>query len=405
MPFAKPKSFYLVIILTITIATVTQADPRHIYLTYSGAPENSIDINVIMKGASEPVYVFFDSEPRHEDRDAYRHVVQAKYTPAPMELSDGRRLHVAQLTGLTPGTTYSFVAGEAEDGYSRELKFRTIDGGDAPVRFINGGDMGVDGRAERIQRNAGKVSPDFAVIGGDIAYANGYLAANDLWDTWLDHWTEYMERPDGCMVPIMTAIGNHEVNKYESDDFGIRSPWYLSLFGRQGAETYYSRTVGDSIVFFFLDSSHLNAVDGPQATWLKAELEKYRDVPNKFAVYHVPMYPAFGSYEGGVAKLQREVWGPLFDQYGMRVAFEHHDHVAKRSKPLKGDKVVEQGGTVYVGDGAFGRESRDIDREVRWYNAMEMSTVHFWQVDVSKDGLKLQAINRAEEVFDSFTLP
>ena len=404
MPAIRHFATPLATLCLLHLATAAHADPRHIFLTYSGAPETTIDINVIMNGASEPVYVFYDSEPRHEDRDTYRHVAQAQYLSVPMELSDGRRLHVARLTGLAPGTTYSFVAGEAVDGYSRELKFRTLPGGDAPVRFVNGGDMGVDGRAERIQRVAGSTNPDFSVIGGDIAYANGYLAQDDLWDTWLDHYMEYMQRPDGCMIPIMTAIGNHEVNKFASDDPMIRSPWYLSLFGRQGEKPYYSRAVGDKVVFFFLDSNHLNPVDGTQAAWLAAELEKYKEVPVKFAVYHVPMYPAFGGYDGSVATRQREVWGPLFDKYGVRVAFEHHDHVAKRSKPLKDGKVTEDG-TVYVGDGAFGRESRDVDRELRWYNAMEVSTVHFWQVDVSEEGLKLQAINRQEEVFDSFTLP
>lgn len=398
---SKSLSTFAVLVL---LALSVQADPRHIFLTYSGAPETSIDVNIIVDGSSDPVYVFYDSEPRHEDRDAYRHTIEAKYVPTPMELADGRRLHVAALSGLAPGTTYSFVAGEATDGYSRELKFRTLPGGDAPIRFVNGGDMGADGRAERIQRNAGKTDPDFAVLGGDLAYANGMLAAEELWDAWLENWSAYMRRTDGCLVPIMTAIGNHEVNKYASDDPAIRSPWYLSLFGRQGEKPYYSRTVGDNIVFFFLDSNHLNPVDGAQAAWLAAALEKHKDVPHKFAVYHVPMYPAFGSYEGAVATQQREVWGPLFDRYGVRVAFEHHDHVAKRSKPLKGGEIVE-GGTVYIGDGAFGRESRDVGRELRWYNAMEVSTVHFWQVDVTKEGLKLQAIDRSEVVFDAVSLP
>lgn len=394
---------FLVLLLAL-LAVPASADPRHIYLTYSGAPETSVDVNIVMKGATEPVYVFYDAEARHEERRAYRSVIQATYVPTPMELSDGRRLHVASLTDLKPGTTYHFVAGEEVDGYSRALKFRTLPGGDAPIRFVNGGDMGMDGRAERIQRNAGKADPDFAVIGGDLAYANGYLGHEDLWDGWLDNWAAYMKRPDGSLIPIMTAIGNHEVNKYVSDDPAIRSPWYTSLFGRQGEGVYYSRPVGSHTVFFMLDTDHLNPVDGAQAAWLAAELEKYKDVPHKFAVYHVPMYPAFGDYEGAVAALARETWGPLFDQYGVTVAFEHHDHVAKRSKPINGGAVAETG-TIYVGDGAFGRESRDVDRELRWYNAIEVSTVHFWQVDVSKDGLRLQAINRAEEVFDSFTLP
>lgn len=390
--------------LALLLALATHAEPRHIYLTWSGAPETTIDINLVMDRVSEPVYVYYDTEPRHEDRSAYRSVVEATYIQTQMELADGWRLYVAPLADLAPGATYSFIAGEETNGFSRELKFRTLPGGAAPLRFVNGGDMGADGRARTIQRIAGSKDPDFAVLGGDLAYANGMLGAGELWDGWLKNWSDYMRRTDGCLVPILTAIGNHEVNKFASDDPLVRSPWYLSLFGRQGEKVYFSRQVGDNMVFFLLDTDHLNAVDGPQLKWLKAELEKYKHVPHKFAVYHVPLYPAFGNFEGEVAARAREVWGPLFDQYGVRVAFEHHDHVAKRSKPIKNGQVAESG-TVYVGDGAMGRESRDVGRELRWYNAMEESTVHFWLVDVTPDRVDLQAIDRSDTVFDAVSLP
>ena len=386
------------------VAVSAQADPRHIYLTYSGAPEISIDVNIILEGKTDAVHVFYDAEPRHEERSAYRHVLEARYVPTAMELSDGRALYVASLTDLAPGTAYSFVAGEGVYGFSRELKFRTLPGGDAPVRFIDGGDMGMDTRAKSILRVAAKQDPDFAVIGGDLAYANGLIGNTALWDAWLDNWTTYMRRSDGCMVPLVTCIGNHEVNKYATDDPELRSPWYIPLFGRQGEALYYTREVGDNIVFFVLDSGYHNPFDGAQAAWLKGELEKHKNAAHKFAVYHMPLYPAFSGYGGARQQLARKAWGTLFDEYGLQVAFEHDDHVAKRSKPLRGGQVAE-GGTVYVGDGAFGRESRNVGRELRWYDAMEESTVHFWLVDVAEDGVTLQAIDRKEQVFDSLSLP
>ena len=61
--------------------------------------------------------------------------------------------------------------------------------------------------------------------------------------------------------------------------------------------------------------------------------------------------------------------------------------------------------TVYIGDGAFGRESRNVDRTLRWYNSMEKSVVHFWQVDVTHEAVKLQAIDRKRQVFDTLLLP
>lgn len=391
--------------LTTGFAALTvHGEPRHIYLTYSDAPDSSIDINIICESKVDRIAVHYDTEPRHEERSAYAIHADAAYVPTPMTLADGRALYVAALNNLTPGTIYSFIAGDEDSGYSRELRFKTLSGGDAPVRFVNGGDMGADGRARTILKVAASHDPDFALLGGDLAYANGMLGEARLWDDWLDNWFHCMRRTDGCMVPIITCIGNHEVNTYETKDPVLRSPWYLSLFGRQGEKAYFSRQVGDNMVFFALDSAHLNPVEGEQTAWLAAELEKYKAVPHKFAFYHVPMYPAFGDYDGKVAAQMRALWAPLFDQYGLRVGFEHHDHVAKRTKPIKGNKVAESG-TVYIGDGAMGRESRDVDRELRWYDAMEVSEVHCWIVDVSNAGVKLEAIDRSGAAFDSVSLP
>ena len=381
-----------------------QADPRHIYLTYSDAPESSIDINIIVEGEVAAMHVYYDTEPRHEAREAYADHVEAVHVPSPMALADGRALYVAALKNLKPATSYSFITGEEEFGFSRELKFKTLPGGDAPLRFVNGGDMGADGRARTILKLAAQRDPDFALLGGDLAYENGMLGDGDLVDAWLDNWFNCMRRTDGALIPIITCIGNHEVNKTHYDDPMLRSPWYLSLFGRQGEKSYFSRQVGDNIVFIALDSAHLNPVEGEQTAWLAAALEKHQAVPHKFTLYHVPMYPAFGDYDGKVAAQMRELWAPLFDQHGVRVSFEHHDHVAKRTKPIKGNKVAESG-TVYIGDGAMGRESRDVDRELRWYSAMEESEVHCWIVDVDKDGVKLEAIDRSGVAFDSVSLP
>src|SRR5690606_34250849 len=113
----------------------------------------------------------------------------------------------------------------------------------------------------------------------------------------------------------------------------------------------------------------------------KQQLEANKDVKFKFAAYHVPLYPAHRPYDGAGSKLGRDHWAPLFDEYHLTMAMEHHDHVFKRSQMLKGGKVVKKGGTVYVGDGCFGREPRPVDPKVRWYNQKEQSAAHYWVVD------------------------
>jgi len=178
----------------------------------------------------------------------------------------------------------------------------------------------------------------------------------------------------------------------------------MGLFGRQGEHLYHSKTVGDNTVFFLLDSGHLEPHDGQQVKWLKQELEKYKNVKYKFAAYHVPLYPAYRAFDGTGSKLGRQHWLPLFDRYNLTLAMENHDHVFKRTQPLKGNAVVTEG-TVYIGDGCFGRAARKVAAKPRWYNVKQQSSAHFWVIDVSTDGLKLKAIDHKGATIDQFSLP
>ncbi len=378
------------------------AEPFHVYLTYSGDPETSIDINMLMHKHDDTIDVFYDTEPREGDLPAYRNKVTATYHQTLMELSDERTMHVAALTGLAPGTVYYFIAGNDDDGYTREYKFRTLPAGDSPIRFINGGDMGTDGVVVELLREAAKLDPDFAVIGGDIAYAE-VLGEFRQWDKWFDNWEKYMVTTDGRMIPIAAAIGNHEVTKYISEDDQMQAPWYVGFFGRQSEDLYYSRMIGDRAVMYFLDSGHATSVEGAQTEWLAEEMEKYKEVPYSFAVYHVPLYPSYRDFDRPESALVRQHWLPIFDKYELTAGFEHHDHSFKRTKPLRNNEVSEDG-TVYVGDGCFGTNPRDTDTEPRWYNEVQRGVRHFWVVDVTDDGVMFRALDKDGDKLDAFTL-
>jgi hypothetical protein len=95
----------------------------------------------------------------------------------------------------------------------------------------------------------------------------------------------------------------------------------------------------------------------------------------------------------------------LFDRYELMAAFENHDHVFKRSHPIRGDRV-DPTGTLYLGDGAFGRGPRVVDgpRQVhlrrRWYLDRLVSRAHVWRVDVGTDGVIFAGIDEQGKVFD-----
>tara|TARA_R110001592_G_scaffold24159_1_gene93702 strand:- start:653 stop:1867 length:1215 start_codon:yes stop_codon:yes gene_type:complete len=390
--------------LFVAFSHIAHAAPSHIFLTYSGAPESSVDINIILPRQVDGVFVYYDTADQGDVTEKYTFIVKAHYIPTPMELSDGRVMYVARITDLKPGTDYSFLVDEKKYGASSLRKFRTLPGCTAPLRFVNGGDMGVADYIEPLLTLAAKTDPDFAVIGGDIAYVNGLLGGYANWDSWLKNWDDMMVTTDGRMIPIVTAIGNHETNRYATGDLALNAPWYSSLFGRQGEHVYYSRHFGDNLILFSLDSGHTVPHDGAQAEWLAGEMKANAAVKYKFAAYHIPLYPAHRAYEGSGSAAGRAAWGGLFDEYGLTVGLEHHDHVLKRTKPLRGGEVVEQG-TVFIGDGCFGRGAREIDPQPRWYNAVEGSIPHFWVVNVRDSGLSFKAIDFEGITRDEFTLP
>jgi hypothetical protein len=48
----------------------------------------------------------------------------------------------------------------------------------------------------------------------------------------------------------------------------------------------------------------------------------------------------------------------IFDKYNVDLGLENHDHAYKRSKLIKNRQIVDSGGTLYIGDGSMGVESR-----------------------------------------------
>lgn len=131
-------------------------------------------------------------------------------------------------------------------------------------------------------------------------------------------------------------------------------------------------------------------------------MEADRSYPFHFAIYHVPLYPTKRPYAGGGSSAGRATWLPIFDKHRLTTAFEHHDHVFKRTKLLRNNQV-DPDGTLYLGDGCWGQGARVLDDTApRWYHEKVASIQHFWLVDVSKKRVEYRAINKAGNVFDVY---
>lgn len=380
--------------------------PLYTYLTWQGDTSTTMTVNYQTTSSTAISRVHYDTVPRHGVPEDYAMQVDGSAHTIPgLDAYTPRFVHTVELTGLTPDTEYCFIAGDPTDGFTWERKFRTLPDGNAPIRFVTGGDMGTSLEVEQLNSQAAAVEPQFALIGGDVAYANGDVSSYAAWDTWLDAYVRTMVTPAGYTIPLIFAIGNHEVDGAYGQT-PTQAPFYFGYFA-QGAEiSYFTKTFGDSAVLYVLDTGHVTPHGGTQAAWLDAEMVAKAAYRNQFALYHIPLYPGDRPFSDPGSTAGHDNWLPIFDAHGLTTAFENHDHVMKRSKFLKGG-VEDSSGTLYIGDGCWGRSPRAGDQSGAPYIAALQSERHFWLVDVPNAALpnatiRYRAIDITGAVIDDF---
>ncbi|HET6251837.1 MAG TPA: metallophosphoesterase family protein [Tepidisphaeraceae bacterium] len=278
----------------------------------------------------------------------------------PFPFSD-LKLFRAELTGLSPGVNYQFRIGHDSPTY----RFRTMPAKltDA-FHFISGGDSGANIHAVNNNIQAARQDPQFALIGGDLAYENGKSVATTL--AFIRNYSRTMIAKDGRMIPMIACIGNHEVDG-GYDKPRAKAPFFYALFDGLFKDTSYTALdFGDYLSLILLDTGHNSPIGGEQTSWLEKTLKARVDHPHVFAVNHVPAYPSNRKMEaipttqpgeqpkGGTGVGNRKYWTPLFDKYRLPVVLEHHDHTFKRTKPLI-DGMVNADGVIYLGDGSWGK--------------------------------------------------
>ena len=399
MRIIKVLSPVILMLLCMTAAMqATDESPRYVYLTWQGDTGTTITVNYHTFQPTASSFVLYDTQSIGGNPKKY--LYRTEGASSRVKGLKGRRIHHIELTGLKPGQTYYFVAGDPESGYSEERKFRTIPDDGSPVRFVTGGDMGIGEEVSTLLRRAAALEPQFALIGGDIAYVNGDITKVDIWDQWLQIWCADMITPKGYTIPMALAIGNHEVQGgYQGNP--DKAPFYFGFLAQSGNRSYFRRQFGPQIVVYFLDSGHIAEHGGKQAEWLEAHLKEDQDTPYRFAIYHVPLYNSYRPFDNEWSQAGRTHWGPLFDKYGLTTAFENHDHMFKRSKLLRDGRESDKG-VLYLGDGAWGKGPRTLDLTLRPYLEKGGATLHFWLVDLTAERVEYRAIDINGRIFDVY---
>ncbi len=387
-----------------SVAAQGQQDLVGVYLTWKSDPTTTMTVNWVdlFEGSSNTLW--------------YRKVgttewvsSEAAHTRAGVSTLQVRR---TELTGLTPDTSYEFGIGRQPAKETDGWRFRTMPAKlTRPVRFVSGGDMmHTREMVDVMNKRAGALDPDFAMIGGDLAYANGVAATR--WVDWLQSWMKNSVGRDRRIIPLVIGIGNHEVKGGYNGKVPDDAPFFYSLFDTPDGKSSYALDFGKYLSVIALDSGHTQPIAGAQADWLGQALARRDAQQFLFAFYHYPAYGTTKAPKGGMpydAKQSvaiRENWIPHFEKYGVTALFENDHHNYKRTHRLRNHKRDDENGLLFLGDGAWGVIPREVPSpEVGWWLAKAEPRNHLFHIELRENGTaSIDAVDVGGAVFDHLDL-
>ncbi|MUT66915.1 metallophosphoesterase family protein [Paenibacillus sp. NEAU-GSW1] len=307
-----------------------------------------------------------------------------------------RGVHRAEATGLKPGTEYTYRVGDGkEGGWSKAATFRTASALSAneAVTFINVTDsQGTTRHDFKLWGNtlnkAFQLFPDAAFI-----VHNGDLTEDPIRE---ESWTAFFEQPQKWLtsVPLMPVTGNHD--EVDGDSSIFSSHFNVPANGAEGSNegTTYSFDYGN--VHFVMLNTESN-IKG-QTEWLRQNLSRSDKQWTIVSIHR-------GAYGGNMYKKIKE-WVKIFDEYGVDLVLQGHNHEYSRSFPLRGGDIVRDGeGTVYVTTNASGPKLNEKKEDQFYHRAhFQKGKPMFAGITVKDDTLSFKAYDIDGGLLDQFTL-
>ena len=347
-----------------------------VYLTLPSDPIHQMHIHWIE--TKKPSTLFYQSVSSSTWQEAFPQ-------SEPLGPSDVQVHHIL-LQDLQPDAYYRFYLSSDPDAM---YTFQTLPQAfTKPLRFAIGGDcyQHSTSRYQKMNRMLSKQELDFAIFGGDLAYVYRSWTWNRnplaRWISFLQGWQQAFSPKK--MVPFLVIVGNHDVSKHSTTLFA-------DLFPLPQGKSYQAIDFYDKLSLFLLDSGHICPVEGAQTKWLSQALEERKNIPYKLSMYHVAAYPSVCSFSNQTSLQIRSSWCPLFEQYGLQAAFEHHNHAFKRTFPLTQGQIDPKGVT-YLGDGAWGIYPRKPKKNLP-YVEKTAGTNCVSLVTFSQQGLKVETLD------------
>ncbi|WP_410771433.1 fibronectin type III domain-containing protein [Fontibacillus sp. BL9] len=309
---------------------------------------------------------------------------------------EGRQetVHRVEATGLSPGTAYIYRVGDGtEQGWSQPAIFTTEGTDETKFTFLN------------VTDSQGEMEEDFTLWGKTLDKAfetfpdakwiihNGDLTEEpedeEAWDYFFGKAAPWLPR-----IPLMPVTGNHDEVKGQSDRFASHFNLPENGAERSAAGTTYSFNYGNAHIVVLNTESNIKG----QTEWLRQDLQN-SDKIWKIVAIHRPAY-------GGNRYEKISDWVSVFDESGVDLVLQGHNHEYSRSFPLKNEEIVEQGeGTVYVVTNASGSKFNDKKKD-KFYHAVHFQNGKqmFAGIAINGNTLTYQAYDVDGNKLDEFVL-
>ncbi|MDY5542048.1 MAG: metallophosphoesterase family protein [Lachnospiraceae bacterium] len=306
---------------------------------------------------------------------------------------DGYNANTATVTGLEPDTAYCYMVGN-EEGWSAMYRFHTAKSGElnvvvtGDIQLGTGDDDAVNVENwKRIASETAERFPDYSM----------HLNMGDITTMpYEEHYINVLDTPMFTNYETGVVLGNHDYgipyqehfSRPNQSDFGVRND-------AQNGNFWFR--YGDVL---FMELNYMIETDDIMVDhryFIKQTLEANPDCKWKVVLMHYSPFSSVAKYQA-YSDQNRSYWLQVFDEFGIDVVLNGHDHAYTRSYIVKDGQprvsdvssVTNPDGTLYVTfSSASGSQYHDVSPTGFAAKCLQTYTPHVSTINFTDHTFKL----------------
>jgi len=311
-------------------------DPEQLFLNYGPSPSS-----MVISWATNSTA---DSMVEYGLTSSFGSTATGNYTQYSAIGYTSPYLHMATMTNLQPSTTYYYHVGGPNSGWSATYSFTSspVVGANYPYKVGVMGDLGQTMYSNNTIYHVLQANVDVSVLVGDLSYADSTF---HLWDSF-----GRMLSGLTSSVPLMTAMGNHELEIAVPPTVSYDTR-YRGMPSQNGPE-FYSFESGP-LHMIALNSFGIYSVNSPQYNWLLQDLAQVdrTKTPWVCVMLHAPWYNSNTQHTTDGQPMRETLEQILYDNK-VAMVLAGHVHAFERTFSVYNNTLDASGITfVTIGDG------------------------------------------------------